>query len=71
MSIYSEAIEGAKALLRGDKRVHPKGTRGRVYENENKDDLLAPKASGKFTIEAVIVDGETGKQYTPEEWKNK
>ncbi len=42
-----------KARQRGEKRVAPKGTRGRVYaKRETEDDKMAAKAKVKLTITA-------------------
>ena len=56
MNIFKNIVEDAKSLLRGERRVG-KGMRGRVFKRKNGEgDLLAPKAKGKLTIEAIVID---------------
>jgi len=70
MDFFRGIIEDAHAIIRGDKRLFPRGTRGRIFKGKpTKSDLLAPKGEPVLTLDVEIIDGITGKSYTPAEWK--
>lgn len=78
MNIFRELYDDAKAIVRGDKRIG-RGLRGRVFTSTgifsrfmNKSSLMAPKAQGEPGIRvAAVIDGETGKAYTADDWRNR
>lgn len=71
MNFLKGIIQDARALLRGDKRIAPRGQRGRIYSSD-KPDLLNPKALPVGTMKIdFVMDGKTGKKYTLEEWKRR
>lgn len=56
MNIVNRAVDRVKAALRGEKRVAPNATRGRIYarkEDTPETDTRA-KASGKLVVRARV-----------------
>lgn len=69
-----EIWEDLKAFRRGEKRIAPRGTTGRIYAKRNPEKNLAGGgqkvvANATITIKPSAVVDAQGNRYTPDEWR--